>query len=141
MGINPIIKKKGVGYMIYGNQMAYQRTLSAFNNLHVRDLLITIEEAIEDILSNYMFQFNDSSTRLEIKTIVEKYLDGIRSNGGIYEYLVIMDSSNNPNDVIDYNMAVLDIAIEPARGIHKFVNRVTVLKTGGISSGGFSVSA
>lgn len=139
MGINPIIKKKGVGYMIYGNQMAYQRTKSAFNNLHVRDLLITIEEAVEDILANYLFEFNDSSTRLEIKTIVERYLDGVRSNGGIYEFLVIMDESNNTAEIIDQNMGILDIALEPARGIHKFVNRVTVLKTGGISSGGFTL--
>lgn len=139
MGINPIVKKKGVGYMIYGNQMAYQRTHSAFNNLHVRDLLITIEEAVEDVLANYLFEFNDSSTRLEIKTIIERYLDGVRSNGGIYNFIVIMDESNNTNEVIDNNMGILDIAIEPARGIHKFVSRVTVLKTGGVSAGGFTL--
>lgn len=137
MGINPIVKKKGVGYMIYGNQMAYQRTHSAFNNLHVRDLLITIEEAVEDVLASYLFEFNDSSTRLEIKTIVERYLDGVRSNGGIYNFQVTMDESNNPPEVIDNNTGILDIALEPARGIHKFISRVTVTKTGGASAGGF----
>lgn len=138
MGINPIIKKKNVGYMIYANQMAYQRTNSAFNNLHVRDLLITIEDSVEQILSNYMFEFNDSTIRLEIKTTVEMYLDGVRSNGGIYNFSVIMDESNNTSDIIDRNMGVLDIIIEPARGIHKFINRITVQKTGGVSSGGFT---
>lgn len=138
-GLNPIVKKKNVGFMIYGNQMAYQKTHSAFNNLHVRDLLITIEEAVEDILANYLFEFNDSSTRLEIKTIIETYLDGVRSNGGIYDFLTIMDESNNPAEIIDQNMGIVDIAIEPARGLHKFINRVTVLKTGGVSSGGFTM--
>lgn len=137
-GINPIIKKKGVGYMIYANNMGYQKTKSAFNNLHVRDLLITIEEAVEDILANYMFEFNDSNTRLEIKTIIDGYLDGVRSAGGIYNYSVQMDDTNNTPEIIDQNMAILDIGIEPARGISKFINRITVFKTGGIAAGGFT---
>ena len=119
--------------------MAYQKTQSAFNNLHVRDLLITIEEAIEDILANYMFEFNDSSTRLEIKTIVETYMDSVRSNGGVYDFLVVMDESNNPNEIIDQNVGIIDVALEPVRGLHKFINRVTVMKTGGIASGGFTM--
>lgn len=138
MGINPIVKKKGVGYMIHANQMAYQKTKSAFNNLHVRDILITIEEAIEDILANYMFEFNDANTRLEIKTTVDGYLDGVRSAGGIYNYTVQMDESNNPPEVVDQNTAVLDISIEPARGINKFINRITVTKSGGSSASGFT---
>ena len=139
-GFNPIIKKKGQGYIIYGNQMAYQKTRSAFNNLHVRDLLITIEEAIEDLLANYTFDFNNPSTRLEIKTRVETYLDGVRSNDGIYNYQVTMDDTNNTNATIDQQFGIIDVAIEPARGIQKFINRITVYKTGGISSGGFSIS-
>lgn len=138
-GINPIVKKKGVGYMIFANAMAYQKTLSAFNNLHVRDLLITIEETIEDILENFLFEFNDSTTRLQIKTIVETYLDNVRTQGGIYDFVCVMDETNNPPEVIDQNTGIIDVAIEPARGLHKFVSRITVMKSGGIASGGFSV--
>jgi hypothetical protein len=136
-GINPIIRKRGVGIVIYGNQTSYQRTNSAFNNLHVRDLLITIESAIEQILSNYVFDFNEDNVRLEIKTLVDNYLTGVRSVGGIYNYLSIMDSSNNTPAIIDQNIGIIDVIIEPARGIHKFINRMTVTRTGGIASGGF----
>ena len=137
-GLNPIIFKRGTGYMLYSDQTAYQNVSSAFNNLHVRDLLITIETAIEDILAGYMFEFNDASTRLQIKTIVDSYLENIRTAGGIYSFATQMDSNNNTNKVIDTNSAILDVTIEPARGINKFINRVTVTKTGGISSGGFA---
>lgn len=137
LGINPIIRKRGVGLVIFGNQTGYQRTNSAFNNLHVRDLLITLEESVEDILSNYVFDFNEDSVRLEIKTLVDNYLTGVKSVGGIYNYLTIMDSSNNTPAIIDQNLGIIDIIIEPARGIHKFINRMTVTRTGGISSGGF----
>jgi len=136
-GINPIVTVKGIGPMIYANQTAYQRTLSAFNNLHVRDLLITVSEAVEDVLAQYLFEFNDASTRLEIRTIVENYLDTVRNAGGIYDYAVIMDDTNNTPAVIDQNFGILDIGIEPARGLQKFINRITILKTGTISSGGF----
>jgi hypothetical protein len=140
VGINPIVNVKNVGPMIFANQTAYQRTLSAFNNLHVRDLLITIEEAIEEILEYYLFQFNDASTRLEIRSIVETYLDTVRNAGGVYNYAVIMDDTNNTPAIIDQNFGIIDVAIEPARGIQKFINRVTILKTGQIASGGFTAA-
>jgi len=136
-GINPIIKKRGLGVVIFGNQTAYQTVNSAFSLVHVRDLLISVENDVEQILSNYLFDFNEDSIRLEIKTLVDNYLDGVRSGGGIYAYQVIMDSSNNPPSVIDQNIGIIDVILEPARGIQKFVNRITVTRTGGIASGGF----
>lgn len=139
-GINPIVTVKNVGPMIYANQTAYQRTLSAFNNIHVRDLLITIEEGIEEILASYLFEFNDTSTRLEIRQIVNTYLDTVRNNGGIGNYEVIMDDTNNTASLIDQNFGILDIGIEPLHGLQKFINRITILKTGTISSGGFSAA-
>ena len=136
-GINPIIRKRNIGLVIFGNETAYQQTNSAFNNLHVRDLLITLEDNVESILSNYLFDFNEDTVRLEIKTIVDNYLSGIQNVGGIYNFLTIMDSSNNTPAIIDQNIGIIDIIVEPARGIQKFINRVTVARTGGISSGGF----
>jgi hypothetical protein len=139
-GINPIVTVRNVGIMIYGNQSGFQKTLSAFNNLHVRDLLITIEAAVEDVLAQYLFQFNDASTRLEIKSIVENFLERVRNAGGIFDYIVVMDETNNTNETIDQNFGIIDIGIEPARGMQKFVNRVTVLKTGAVASGGFTIA-
>lgn len=139
-GINPIIRRRGVGVMIFANQTGFQRVNSALNNLHVRDLLITIEEDVEAILSNYLFEFNDPSIRLEIKSKVDSYLEGVQSAGGIFNFLTIMDSSNNTPEIIDQNMGIIDIIVEPARGIHKFLNRITIAKTGAIASGGFTIA-
>jgi len=138
-GINPIIKSGGV-VQIFGNQSGYQRVNSAFNNLHVRDLLITIETDIETILSNYLFGFNDPATRLEIKTKVDNYLEGVQSAGGIFDFVTIMDTSNNTPEIIDQNIGIIDVILEPARGISKFINRVTVVRTGAVASGGFTVA-
>ena len=138
-GINPIVRHRNVGTMIFANQTGYQKVNSAFNNIHVRDLLITIENDIETILAYYMFDFNDAPTRLEIKTKVDNYLEGVQSAGGVYTFSTVMDTSNNTKEIIDQNIGIIDVYIEPVRGIHKFINRVTVLRTGGASSGGFTV--
>jgi len=139
-GINPIIRRRGVGIMIFANQTGFQRVNSALNNLHVRDLLITIEEDIETILSNYLFEFNDPSIRLEIKSKVDSYLEGVQSAGGLFNFLTVMDSSNNTPAIIDQNMGIIDVIVEPARGIHKFLNRITIAKTGAIATGGFTIA-
>jgi len=137
VGLNPIIKRRNLGVVIFGNQTAYQTVNSAFNLVHVRDLLISVENDVEEIMANYLFDFNEDSIRLEIKTLVDNYLDGVRAGGGIYAYQVIMDSSNNPPSIIDQNIGIIDVIIEPARGIQKFINRITVTRTGGIAAGGF----
>jgi hypothetical protein len=136
-GLNPIVKRARIGTMIYGNQTAYQKVPSALNNVHVRDLLITIEEGVEDILSRYIFEFNDATTRLEIKSIVDTFLDGVRSAGGIYNFFTQMDDTNNPPEIIDQNKAIIDIAVEPARGIQIAISRITVTKTGGANASAF----
>ena len=139
VGFNPIITKRGVGTMIFANQTTFQKTLSAFNNLHVRDLLITVEQSIESILTGFLFEFNDEATRLEIKNKVSSFLEGVRTAGGVYDYRVIMDETNNTPSIIDQNIGIIDVQVEPARGLQKIINRITVFKTGGISSGGFTI--
>jgi hypothetical protein len=54
--------------------------------------------------------------------------------------MVVMDSTNNTPEIIDQSFGIIDIGIEPVRGMAKIVNRITILKTGAISSGGFSVA-
>ena len=51
-----------------------------------------------------------------------------------------MDETNNTPETIDQNFGIIDVGLEPARGMQKFVNRVTILKTGAIASGGFTIA-
>ena len=45
----------------------------------------------------------------------------------------------NTNDIIDRNIGIVDVIIEPTRGMHKVINRMQITKTGGIQAGAFSV--
>jgi hypothetical protein len=131
VGFNLTVKRRGFGIILFSNNTAYQRINSALNNAHVRDNLSTIERDIEKILFNFLFDFNDEITRLRVRTIVENYLDAVVNARGISTYEVIFDSSNNTNEVISANAAIIDIRVDFPRGIQKFINRITITRVGG----------
>ena len=136
-GYNSILNKKGFGLVINANQTAQQNVKSALSQIHVRELLIYIQDGIEAILKNYRWEFNTAQNRLEIKTLADNFLTQILSDGGVYDYQNIMDTTNNTTEVIDSNIGILDTYIEPVRGMGILVHRTTILKTGAIATGNF----
>lgn len=131
IGHNLIVKRRGFGTLLYSNNTAYQRINSALNNAHVRDNLSTIERDLARILFNFLFDFNDDITRLRVKTIVENYLDSVVNARGLSSYEVTFDKSNNTDEVIENNTAIIDVKVNFPRGIHKFINRITITRTNG----------
>lgn len=131
IGHNLIVKRRGFGTLLFSNNTAYQRINSALNNAHVRDNLSTIERDLARILFNFLFDFNDEITRLRVKTIVENYLDAVVNAKGLSSYEVIFDKSNNSNEVIENSAAIIDVIVDFPRGIHKFINRITITRVGG----------
>lgn len=138
-GLNVIVPSRGLGLVINANQTAQQNIKSALSSFHVRELLIYVEETVEQILKSYRWEFNTVQTRLEIKTLVDGFLAQILNDGGIYDFTTVMNTINNTPEVIDNDMGIIDIAIEPVRGLSKLVQRVTILRTGGIAAGEFTI--
>ena len=136
-GINSIIYQNNIGCVIYANKTAKQTPKSALSSINCREACIYIQDGVEKILRNYLFETNTAQTRLEIKTLVDNFLDMVKNNGGVYDYKTVMDSSNNDAEVIDHNMGVIDIFIEPVRGLEILVQKLTILRTGAIESGTF----
>lgn len=134
MGINAIIYVPRKGTYINSNQTAKQTPVSALSKIHVRELVIYLQNEIESMLQNYQWELNTQALRDRVKTSADAILDRIQNNGGVYAYLNVCDSSNNTPEVIDNEMIILDTSIEPARGAGKMVQRLTIHKTGGISS-------
>jgi hypothetical protein len=130
-GFNMIVRRRGFGIMVFTNNTAYQKINSALNNIHVREALATIEKDIERILFNFLFDFNDEITRLRIKTLVEGYLERAKNAQGIATYTVVFDTTNNGPEVLSANTAIIDVFLDFPRGIHKFINRITITKVGG----------
>lgn len=107
------------------------------SSVHVREACIYIQDNVESILRKYVFEYNTAQTRLEIKTLVDDFLETVKNNNGIYDYKTVMDTSNNTPEVIDNSMGIIDIYIEPVRGLEILTQRLTILKTGALASGNF----
>ena len=137
-GYNPIVFQRGVGLTILGNKTAQQSIKSALSSAHVREVLIYIQDAMADILKDYVFEFNTAQTRLEIKTLADSLLESVRQDGGVYDFKNIMDQSNNTGEVIDNNIGIIDTFVEPVKGLEIIVHRTTILNTGEIQTGNFS---
>ena len=134
MGINCMVYVPRKGTYINSNQTAKQKPVSALSKIHVRELVIYLQNEIEKLMQNYQWELNTQTLRDTIKTKADAILEKIKANGGVYDYLNICDGTNNTPEVIDNEMIILDTAIEPARGAGKMVQRLTIHKTGGISS-------
>lgn len=137
MGINAIIYRNGIGCEIYANRTAQQTPRSALSSINAREACIFIQDGVERILENYLFENNNAQTRLEIKTLVDNFLEDVKSKHGIYNFHTVMNTSNNTPEIIDRNMGVIDIYIEPEKAMDILVQRLTILKTGAIESGNF----
>lgn len=131
-GINSIIWDNGVGITIYANKTAKQSPVSALSSIHVREALIYIEDYVEEILRRYIFSENTSIIRSEIKSIVDNFLESVMKSGGLYDFKTVMDTSNNTKEVIDANHGIIDIYIEPVKGLEILTQRITILKTGSL---------
>lgn len=134
LGTNVIIYTPRKGTYINSNQTAKQVPVTALSKAHVRELVIYLQDEIEMMLQNYQWELNTSTLRDTIKTKADTILEKIAANGGVYAFINICDETNNTPEVIDNEMIILDTSIEPARGAGKMVQRLTIHKTGGISS-------
>ena len=98
--VNPIVAFPGEGIVLFGDKTGLA-TPSAFDRINVRRLFLVIERAISDAAKAQLFEINDEFTRQSFKDVVDPYLRGVQSRRGIEDYLVVCDSSNNPDDAVD----------------------------------------
>ena len=115
--INPVIFSPGSGIVLFGDKTALAKA-SAFDRINVRRLFIYLENAISAAAKDQLFEFNDEITRTNFVNIVEPFLRDIQAKRGIFDYVVVCDSTNNTAAVIDNNEFVADIYIKPARSIN-----------------------
>lgn len=133
-GVNCMIYRPGFGTFINANQTAKQTPVSALSKVHVRELVIYLQDEIEKVLQSYQWEFNNTTTRNAILDKANQICARVAANGGIQAYLNVMDESNNTPDVIDNEMAILSTHIEPGRGCGKMIQEMTIYRTGELSS-------
>lgn len=127
-GINPVVSFPGQGVVLFGDRTATTKP-SAFDRINVRRLFLILEKAISIAAKYMLFEFNDSFTRAQFRSMVEPYLRNIQGRRGITDFMVQCDESNNPGSVIDSNNFVASIYVKPARSINFIVLNFVATRT------------
>lgn len=117
VGINPVVSFPGQGTVLFGDKTLLAKP-SAFDRINVRRLFIVLEKAIATAAKYQLFEFNDSFTRAQFRSIVEPFLRDVQGRRGVIDFRVKCDESNNTGEVVDRNEFVADIFIKPTRSIN-----------------------
>lgn len=137
VGYNPIIYVADKGNLIYGNNTAQIAAKTDLSKIHVRELVLHIQEQMKAILLDYVFKFNNFQNRLEILTRANSVMTTIQANGGVLYFQNVCDGTNNTEEIITADMGILDTTIVAAKGSEKMVHRTYLQK--GSSITGFAI--
>jgi len=116
MNINPITMITGIGPVAYGQKTRSAQT-SSMDRVNVARLVNYLRVVLRGLTNRFLFEPNDKVTRDQAKQVVEKLLNDLVVKRGIYDYLVVCDSSNNDSARIARNELYIDIAIEPMKTV------------------------
>jgi len=129
--INTVKFIRGVGFVMWGQKTA-QLKKSALDRIQVRRNLLYIENNIERALLPFVFENNTEQTRLRVWSLVDNFLAGVQAGGGLTDYDVVCDETNNTSNVIDSNQMNVDIYVQPVRTA-EFIQFTTVVTRTGVS--------
>lgn len=114
--INPITILPGVGLVNWG-QKTRNGSASAMDRINVARLVNYIRTILATVGNGFLFEPNDKTTRDQLKTIIEGSMNDLVAKRGIYDYVVVCDTTNNTPERIARNELYVDIAIEPVKDV------------------------
>lgn len=127
--VNPIALFPAQGITVWG-QKTLQKLPSALDRINVRRLLIEVKKFVASTARYLVFEQNVEATRNRFLNIVNPYLANVQERSGLYAFRVIMDASNNTPDLIDRNILVGQLYLQPARTAEFIQLDFNVLPTG-----------
>jgi phage tail sheath protein FI len=127
--VNPLTVLPGVGLVAYGQKTRASQT-SAMDRINVSRLVAYLRLVLDQIARPFIFEPNDTITRNQVKSGFEAVLNDVVAKRGIYDYIVVCDTSNNTPDRIDRNELYIDIAIKPVKAIEFIYIPVRLVNTG-----------
>jgi phage tail sheath protein FI len=127
--VNPIASFPGQGIAVWG-QKTLQQQASALDRINVRRLLIEVKKFIASASRYLVFEQNVEATRNRFLSIVNPYLANVQERNGLYAFKVIMDGSNNTSDLIDRNILVGQLYLQPTKTAEFISLDFNILPTG-----------
>jgi phage tail sheath protein FI len=120
---------RGQGFVMWGQKTA-QTLATALREIAVRRLFLFLENTIEPSLVPFVFEPNNASTRLRAFEVVDNFMATIKAAGGVEQYAVVNDETNNTPQVIDSQMMNVDVIVTPPRTTEVIRLNMVVTKSG-----------
>jgi hypothetical protein len=130
--VNPVAVFPTEGILNYGNHTR-QATATALDRINVARLINYLRYNLERIAKPLVFEPNDTVTRNTATNAVSALLNDVKTQRGVYDYLVVCDTTNNTPATIDRNELHIDVAIEPTKAVEFIYIPVRILNTGAIA--------
>lgn len=129
--VNPIATFPAQGIVVWG-QKTLQRQSSALDRVNVRRLLIAVKKFVASVGRYMVFEQNVEATRNRFLGTVNPYLASVQERNGLFAFKVIMDETNNTPDLIDRNVLVGQLYLQPTRTAEFISLEFNVLPTGAV---------
>ena len=144
VAFSPTIKQAGsiyekcinyaVNYPNDGIVLEGQRTTqvkpSAFDRVNVRRLFCRLERMAYKISRYFLYEGNTAYTRQRLVDALDPYFKEAKVGGGIYDYKIVCDESNNTPTTIDRNELHVSIGIKPVKTIEFIMIDFVAASTG-----------
>lgn len=114
--LNPVSNFPGRGIAVFG-QKTLSPSASALDRINVARLVVYIRERLDDIVKPFLFEPNDEVTRQNAKVVVDRFLGQLVTQRGLFDFLVVCDTTNNTPARIDRNELHIDVAIQPIKAV------------------------
>ena len=114
--INPIRWNAKRGIAVFGQKTTLSRP-SVLDRLIVRLLCCYIEPAIAYALEDYIFEFNNVATRSMVTTMLNSYMQNIKSRNGVSDFMIKCDEENNTAEDIDNHIMNVWVFIKPMQSV------------------------
>lgn len=128
--INPFAFIPGRGLVVYGQKTREPLSGSALSRINVARLCNYVKYNLDTMLKVFLFELNDTHTRTAAKALVDGFFAGLVTSRAIYDYLTVVDLTNNTPERIDANELWIDALIKPERSVEFIYVPVRLENTG-----------
>ncbi len=136
--LNPVSLINGAGIVAYGQKTRSPSVGgggSAMDRINVARLVNYLRTVLRGVSNQFLFEPNDKITRDQVKQLVESVLNDLIAKRGVYDYLVVCDTTNNTPDRIARNELYVDLAVEPMKDVEFIYIPIRLKNPGSIAEG------
>lgn len=117
VGINPVVTFNVDGTILYGDKTLLGKN-SAFSQIGIRRLFILLRKTISNAAKYFLFEQNNRFTRASFVNMVEPYMREYQGRGGVDDFRVRCDETNNTPQIVMNRQFIGDIFIKPVYSIN-----------------------